>query len=52
MSDFRDQSLGIEDSYAETVGVRLRAVRSQKHLSLQAVEAASGQEFKASVSNT
>ena len=49
MSDFRDQSLGIEDSYAETVGVRLRAVRRQKHLSLQAVEAASGQEFKASV---
>jgi len=49
MSDFRDQNLGIEDSYAETVGVRLRAVRRQKHLSLQAVEAASGQEFKASV---
>jgi transcriptional regulator with XRE-family HTH domain len=31
------------------VGERLRAVRKQKHLSLQAVEAASGQEFKASV---
>ena len=35
--------------YAQRVGERLRAVRKQKHLSLQAVEAASGQEFKASV---
>jgi transcriptional regulator with XRE-family HTH domain len=49
MSDFRDQGVDVEDRYAETVGVRLRAVRRQKHLSLQAVEAASGQEFKASV---
>jgi transcriptional regulator with XRE-family HTH domain len=32
-----------------TVGARLRAVRRQKRLSLQAVAAASGQEFKASV---
>jgi transcriptional regulator with XRE-family HTH domain len=31
------------------VGERLRAVRRQKRLSLQAVAAASGQEFKASV---
>jgi transcriptional regulator with XRE-family HTH domain len=36
-------------SYAERVGERLRAVRKQKRLSLQAVEAASDQEFKASV---
>jgi transcriptional regulator with XRE-family HTH domain len=35
--------------YAQRVGERLRAVRKQKHLSLQAVEAASSQEFKASV---
>jgi transcriptional regulator with XRE-family HTH domain len=35
--------------YAAAVGARLRAVRRQKRLSLQAVEAASGQEFKASV---
>jgi len=49
MSDFRDHAAEAEDSYAETVGVRLRAVRRQKHMSLQAVEAASRQEFKASV---
>ena len=36
-------------SYAQRVGERLRAVRKQKRLSLQAVEASSGQEFKASV---
>lgn len=36
-------------NYAERVGERLRAVRKQKHLSLQAVEAGSDQEFKASV---
>lgn len=36
-------------SYASVVGARLRAVRRQKRLSLQAVEAASEQEFKASV---
>jgi transcriptional regulator with XRE-family HTH domain len=36
-------------NYAERVGERLRAVRKQKRLSLQAVEAASNQEFKASV---
>ncbi len=35
--------------YASAVGARLRAVRRQKRLSLQAVEASSGQEFKASV---
>ncbi|MDA8295854.1 MAG: transcriptional regulator [Actinomycetota bacterium] len=36
-------------TYAAVVGARLRAVRRQKRMSLQAVEAASGQEFKASV---
>src|SRR3954454_20115076 len=36
-------------NYAQRVGERLRAVRKQKHLSLQAVEATSQQEFKASV---
>lgn len=35
--------------YAVTVGARLRAIRGQKRLSLQDVEARSGQEFKASV---
>lgn len=36
-------------AYAKALGQRLRAVRKQKHLSLQAVEAISNQEFKASV---
>jgi transcriptional regulator with XRE-family HTH domain len=36
-------------SYAQRVGDRLRAIRRQKNLSLQDVEAASNQEFKASV---
>lgn len=36
-------------AYAGKVGTRLRAIRRQKHLSLQDVEATSGQEFKASV---
>jgi transcriptional regulator with XRE-family HTH domain len=36
-------------SYARRVGERLRNVRKQQRLSLQAVEAASTQEFKASV---
>ena len=39
----------VATSYAALVGERLRFVRKQKHLSLQAVEAASGDEFKASV---
>jgi transcriptional regulator with XRE-family HTH domain len=37
------------DTYAAVVGDRLRAVRRQKRLSLQAVAEASEQEFKASV---
>jgi transcriptional regulator with XRE-family HTH domain len=36
-------------AYATKVGSRLRAIRRQKRLSLQDVEAASSQEFKASV---
>jgi transcriptional regulator with XRE-family HTH domain len=36
-------------TYAVKVGGRLRAIRKQKRLSLQDVEAGSGQEFKASV---
>ena len=36
-------------TYARRVGQRLRAIRRQKRLSLQEVEAASSQEFKASV---
>ena len=39
----------VSTSYAQRVGERLRFVRRQKHLSLQAVEAASNDEFKASV---
>ncbi|MEZ5243979.1 MAG: transcriptional regulator [Acidimicrobiales bacterium] len=35
--------------YSKRVGDRLRAIRRQKRLSLQEVEAASAQEFKASV---
>lgn len=39
----------VVDQYAVKVGSRLRSVRKQKKLSLQAVEMSSGQEFKASV---
>ena len=40
---------GDDPEYAVAVGARLRAVRRQKRLSLQAVEKASRLEFKASV---
>ncbi len=40
---------GIDPSYAIKVGNRLRAIRKQKRLSLQEVEATSRAEFKASV---
>lgn len=40
---------GDDAGYARLVGERLRDVRKQKGLSLQAVEASSGKEFKASV---
>jgi transcriptional regulator with XRE-family HTH domain len=36
-------------AYAQAVGARLRAVRQQKSLSLQALETATSSEFKASV---
>lgn len=39
----------VPTSYARRVGERLRNVRKQQRLSLQAVEAASNEEFKASV---
>ena len=39
----------VSASYAQRVGEQLRAVRKRKRLSLQAVEASSQQEFKASV---
>ncbi|MCX7621721.1 MAG: transcriptional regulator [Acidimicrobiales bacterium] len=39
----------VPSTYSKKVGERLRAIRRQKRLSLQEVEAASGQEFKASV---
>jgi transcriptional regulator with XRE-family HTH domain len=39
----------VAQNYAVRVGERLRAVRKQQRLSLQAVEQASQQEFKASV---
>ncbi|HET7489211.1 MAG TPA: transcriptional regulator [Acidimicrobiales bacterium] len=39
----------MSSGYARKVGERLRFVRKQKRLSLQAVEASSQQEFKASV---
>jgi len=48
-----DNMLESEESedlgYAVKVGGRLRAIRKQKRLSLQDVEASSDQEFKASV---
>jgi transcriptional regulator with XRE-family HTH domain len=39
----------MDATYARQVGERLRKVRRQQRLSLQAVEASSNQEFKASV---
>lgn len=39
----------VPTSYSKKVGERLRAIRRQKRLSLQEVEASSNQEFKASV---
>jgi transcriptional regulator with XRE-family HTH domain len=38
-----------ESGYVIRVGGRIRSIRRQKHLSLQHVEAASDDEFKASV---
>lgn len=47
--DDDDQEEGARAAYARSVGARLRVVRKQMRLSLQAVEAMSDQEFKASV---
>jgi transcriptional regulator with XRE-family HTH domain len=44
-----EQEEGARAAYARAVGARLRVVRKQMRLSLQAVEAMSSQEFKASV---
>jgi len=44
-----EQEESARAEYARAVGSRLRAVRKQMRLSLQAVEAMSDQEFKASV---
>jgi transcriptional regulator with XRE-family HTH domain len=44
-----DEQLEDPTGYGRKVGERLRAIRRQKGLSLQDVEAASTQEFKASV---
>src|ERR1700690_4187854 len=44
-----EQEEGARAAYARSVGARLRVVRKQMRLSLQAVEAMSDQEFKASV---
>jgi transcriptional regulator with XRE-family HTH domain len=44
-----EQEEAARAAYARAVGSRLRAVRKQMRLSLQAVEAMSDQEFKASV---
>ena len=44
-----DQTGTLPSAYARRVGERLRAIRRQKGLSLQEVEATSAQEFKASV---
>jgi transcriptional regulator with XRE-family HTH domain len=45
----RDDDSATPPDYSRNVGQRLRAIRKQKRMSLQEVEAASSQEFKASV---
>jgi transcriptional regulator with XRE-family HTH domain len=49
VSDDDEQEEAARVAYARAVGSRLRAMRKQMRLSLQAVEAMSDQEFKASV---
>jgi hypothetical protein len=44
-----DSNVEVPSTYSRMVGERLRAIRRQKRLSLQEVEAASNLEFKASV---
>jgi transcriptional regulator with XRE-family HTH domain len=45
----RDDDSATPPDYSRNVGQRLRAIRKQKRMSLQEVEGASSQEFKASV---
>src|ERR1700674_4216483 len=47
--DDEEQEEAARVAYARAVGARLRTMRKQMRLSLQAVEAMSEQEFKASV---
>jgi transcriptional regulator with XRE-family HTH domain len=49
MSELDEAPATAPDPYSRKVGERLRAIRRQKRLSLQEVEAKSRQEFKASV---
>jgi transcriptional regulator with XRE-family HTH domain len=49
VSTMSAETESMDTGYAVRVGSRLRAIRKQKRLSLQEVEAASRQEFKASV---
>ena len=49
MAAYEDDDLLFAQGYGRKVGERLRVIRRQKKLSLQEVEAQSGQEFKASV---
>src|ERR1700733_2791923 len=49
MIDDDEQEEAARIAYARAVGARIRAMRKQMRLSLQAVEAMSDQEFKASV---
>jgi transcriptional regulator with XRE-family HTH domain len=45
----QDSGADVPAAYGRKVGERLRLIRRQKRMSLQEVEASSGQEFKASV---
>lgn len=49
MMAVQDEELEVVSPYGRRVGERLRAIRRQKRLSLQDVEATSDHEFKASV---
>jgi transcriptional regulator with XRE-family HTH domain len=49
LDDDDEQEVAARIAYARAVGARLRTMRKQMRLSLQAVEAMSEQEFKASV---
>ncbi|MGH9078987.1 MAG: transcriptional regulator [Acidimicrobiales bacterium] len=49
LDDDDEREVAARVAYARAVGARLRAMRKQMHLSLQAVESMSEQEFKASV---